>query len=141
MGDSALDRAVALPTSARTSARHGASELESLLGALTTLVPILLGGAGTTSRQTAALSGNAARTESDHLGIFFEQLEAVTAGTIDGPGWLRRAGRVRGAKGAMDDVLDSSASGQHEHLHEPLQMLCACCTDAQCMIRGSLWSR
>ena len=76
-----------LPTSARTSARHGASELESLLGALITLVPILLGGAGTTSRQASLerRSRNAARTESELLGIIFEQLEAVAAETLGGP--------------------------------------------------------
>ena len=132
-----------MPRSTRTAARHGAYKLENILGALTKLVPILLGGARTTSRQASLerRSRFAARTESELLGIIFEQLEAVAAETLGGPGRLERAGRVRGAKGAMGGELMGSASGAHEHLHEPLQMLRACCTNAQCMIRGSLWSR
>ena len=57
------------------------------LGALTKLVPILLGGARTTSRQASLerRSRFAARTESELLGIIFEQLEAVAAETLGGP--------------------------------------------------------
>ena len=69
------------------AARHGAYKLEHLLGALTKLVPILLGGARTTSRQASLerRSRFAARTESELLGIIFEQLEAVAAETLGGP--------------------------------------------------------
>ena len=58
-----------MPRSTRTAARHGAYKLEHLLGALTKLVPILLGGARTTSRQASLerRSRNAARTESELL--------------------------------------------------------------------------
>ena len=56
-------------------------------GAPTTLVPLLLGCSGTTSRQASLerRSRNAARTESELLGIIFEQLEAVAAETLGGP--------------------------------------------------------
>ena len=76
-----------MPRSTRTAARHGAYKLENLLGALTKLVPILLGGARTTSRQASLerRSRFAARTESELLGIIFEQLEAVAAETLGGP--------------------------------------------------------
>jgi hypothetical protein len=77
-------------------------------------VPNLLGEAGTTSRRASTkLAGLLeAFADSTLIGIFFEQLEAVRTRTYDGPGGLRRAGRVCGEQGAVWDGPAGSASGQ-----------------------------
>jgi hypothetical protein len=43
------------------------------------------------------------------IGVFFDQLEAVRAGTSDGLGRLRRRGRVSGRKGSAHGGLSGAA--------------------------------
>ena len=92
----------------------------------------------TTSRRASTkLAGLLeAFADSMMIGIFFEQLKVVRTWTYDGPGGLRRVGKVSAKLGAVCDGLAGSASGQHEHEHDSLHLLRALCTADQCMIRG-----
>ena len=100
--------------------------------------PELAGRSRTTSRRASTkLAGLLeAFADSMMIGIFFEQLKVVRTWTYDGPGGLRRAGKVSAKLGAVCDGLAGSASGQHEHEHDSLHLLRALCTADQCMIRG-----
>ena len=103
------------------------------------VVPISMGARLTTTRRPASeLAGRlAAFAEFMLIGILCEQLEGIRTRTYDGPGGLRRAGRVSGLHVAVVDEPAGSASGQHQHLHDSLLMLRALRTADQCMIRGS----
>ena len=85
-----------LPSSSRTPSRGRSFELTLLLGERLAAVPNLLGELRRTSRRPATeLAGLfEAFADSMMIGIFSEQLKAVRTRTYDGPGGLRRAGRV-----------------------------------------------
>ena len=133
-----------LPWSSTPSARGRSFELSLMTGEIVAAVPNLLGEARAAScRPATELAGLfEAFADSMMIGIFYEQLEAVRTRTYDGPGGLRRAGRVCGEReGAVWDGPAGSASGQHEHGMISLHMLRAPDTADQCMIRGSSKSR
>ena len=119
-------------------ARRRSFELSLIFGEKVAAVPNLLGEARTTSRRASTkLAGLLeAFADSMMIGIFFEQLKVVRTWTYDGPGGLRRVGKVSAKLGAVCDGLAGSASGQHEHEHDSLHLLRALCTADQCMIRG-----
>ena len=86
-----------------------------MTGEIVAAVPNLLGEARAASRRPATeLAGLfEAFADSMMIGIFYEQLEAVRTRTYDGPGGLRRAGRVSGGQTAVVGGPAGSASGQH----------------------------
>ena len=128
-----------LPISSRTSARGRSFELSLIFGKKVAAVLTSLGEATTTTRRAATeLAGLFNAFEGSTLiGILFEQLEGDRVRTFDGPGGLRRAGRVSGSQVAVVDGPAGGASERHEHWHVSFQMLRALRTADQCMIRGS----